>query len=90
MVFLYGSISFISNVTFAAYRTEEGQPWVLPVVRTVESQLACDETLNKEYLPITGMPDLTKNAVNMLLGNGHKMITENRVSFMTHSSFDSN
>lgn len=68
------------NLSVGAYRTEEGQPWVLPVVRTVESQLACDDTLNKEYLPITGMPDLTKNAVNMLLGNGHKMITENRTA----------
>lgn len=30
-----------------AYRTDEGKPWVLPVVRQMEVQLAADESLNK-------------------------------------------
>ena len=37
---------------FSAYRTDEGKPWVLPVVRHVEQLMAADMTLNKEYLPV--------------------------------------
>jgi aspartate aminotransferase len=35
-------------IYISAYRTDEGKPWVLPVVRQMEQQLAADETLNKE------------------------------------------
>ena len=37
-----------------AYRTDEGVPWVLPVVSKIEKELANDSTLNHEYLPING------------------------------------
>jgi len=44
-------------ICFAAYRGNDGKPWVLPVVKTVEAQMAGDETLNHEYLPVAGLPD---------------------------------
>ena len=40
------------NLGVGAYRTDAGDPWVLPTVRKVEKQLAEDDTLNHEYLPI--------------------------------------
>ena len=40
------------NLGVGAYRTDGGVPWVLSVVSKVEKQLAADDTLNHEYLPI--------------------------------------
>ncbi|KAJ8982503.1 hypothetical protein NQ317_018543 [Molorchus minor] len=51
----------------AAYRTSEGKPWVLPVVRAAEKALANDDTLNKEYLPVLGMEAFSNAATRMLL-----------------------
>ncbi len=44
------------NVGVGAYRTEEGKPLVLRVVREAEKRLLADDSRNKEYLPITGSP----------------------------------
>lgn len=65
---------------YLAYRTDKGQPWVLPVVRTAEKELAQDETLNKEYLPVLGLEAFTNVATKMLLGEDSPAIVENRVS----------
>ncbi len=46
-----------------AYKDDSGKPWVLPVVRTVEQQIANDLTLNHEYLPVLGLPEFTNPAV---------------------------
>ena len=62
-----------------AYRTDEGTPWVLPVVRTVESQMSSDETLGHEYLAIDGLRSYTDAAARLLLGEDSAAITENRV-----------
>lgn len=70
----------LSYLCFPAYRTEEGQPWVLPVVRTVEAQMATDPTLNHEYLPLEGMKAFTEASSKLLLGEGSQAITKNRVS----------
>ena len=43
------------NLGVGAFRTEEGKPWVLPVVTQVERKIAIDTSLNKEYLPIAGL-----------------------------------
>ncbi|GFG37317.1 hypothetical protein Cfor_03256 [Coptotermes formosanus] len=51
-----------------AYRTDEGKPWVLPVVRETEKKLADDETLNHEYLPVLGLEACSSAATRMLLG----------------------
>nr|CAD7588345.1 unnamed protein product [Timema genevievae] len=64
--------------TEAAYRTDEGKPWVLPVVRKTELQLANDETLNHEYLPVLGLEAFSSAATSMLLGADHSAILEGR------------
>jgi aspartate aminotransferase len=64
---------------FAAYRTNEGQTWVMPVVRTAEKALAADETLDKEYLPVLGLESFTTTATKLLLGADSPAIKENRV-----------
>lgn len=44
---------------FPAYRTNEGNPWVLPVVQKAKVQIAGDKNLNHEYLPVLGECKLT-------------------------------
>lgn len=68
---------------YAAYRTDQGKPWVLPVVRTAEKALANDDSLNKEYLPVLGMDLFSSLSSKMLLGSDSPAITENRVSFIS-------
>lgn len=67
------------NLGIGAYRTEEGQPWVLPVVRTVEAQMSADPTLNHEYLPLDGMRAFTDASSKLLLGESSPAIIANRV-----------
>ena len=55
-----------------AYRTEDGKPWILPVVKKAETQLAKDieaEIINHEYLPILGQESFSSNATKLLLGS---------------------
>uniref|UniRef100_A0A8C3S451 aspartate transaminase n=1 Tax=Chelydra serpentina TaxID=8475 RepID=A0A8C3S451_CHESE len=66
--------------SLAAYRTDEGQPWVLPVVKKVEQKIANDASLNHEYLPILGLPEFRANASRIALGEDSRAIKENRVS----------
>ncbi|KAK3877354.1 hypothetical protein Pcinc_017928 [Petrolisthes cinctipes] len=68
------------NLSVGAYRTDEGKPWVLPVVRKVEQELAADNTLNHEYLPILGLEAFSTAAAKMLLGATHPAITGGRVT----------
>ena len=63
-----------------AYRDGNGKPWVLPVVRTVEAQLAADPTLDHEYLPVAGLEKFREAAVKLLLGEDSEAILERRVS----------
>ena len=54
-----------------AYRTDEGKPWILPVVKKASHQLADDveaENINHEYLPVLGHDSFAANATKMLLG----------------------
>ena len=62
-----------------AYRDEEGQPWVLPVVKTVETQMSSDVMLNHEYLPIDGLKSFTESATRLVLGSDGPAVTQNRV-----------
>jgi len=68
------------NLSVGAYRTDDSKPWVLPVVRKVEADMAADETLNKEYLPILGLESFSVAATKMLLGDGHAVIKDNKVT----------
>ncbi|XP_023210055.1 aspartate aminotransferase, cytoplasmic-like [Centruroides sculpturatus] len=66
------------DLGIGAYRTNEGKPWVLPVVRKVEKAMAEDETLNHEYLSQLGMEEFSKLATRMLLGEDSVALKENR------------
>ncbi|XP_046667734.1 aspartate aminotransferase, cytoplasmic [Homalodisca vitripennis] len=66
------------NLGVGAYRTDEGKPWVLPVVRKMEAKLAADDTLNKEYLPVLGLEAAATAATTMLLGADSKPLVEGR------------
>lgn len=62
------------SLSVGAYRTSEGKPWVLPVVRKVEKALAADELQNHEYLPILGLDAFSKAATSLLLGSNSSTI----------------
>jgi len=66
------------NLGVGAYRTEESKPWVLPVVRKIEEMMAKDSSLNKEYLPVLGLPAFSTAATSMLLGKDSKALLEGR------------
>ena len=54
-----------------AYRTEEGKPCILPVVKKAEQKLAeniAAETINHEYLPVLGMESFAATATKLVLG----------------------
>ena len=63
----------------AAYRTEEGKPWVLPVVRKVEEQMAKDTTIDHEYLPIDGLASFNTAMATLAFGPDSKALAEKRV-----------
>lgn len=62
-----------------AYRTDDGKPWVLPVVREAEKRLVEDASQNHEYLPVLGFEPFTKAATEFLLGSAHDAVTDGRV-----------
>ena len=54
-----------------AYRDDNGKPWILPVVKKAEQELAIeieDEKINHEYLPVLGDGVYAKAATKLLLG----------------------
>jgi len=68
------------NLSIGAYRTEDGKPWVLPVVRDAEKRIANDDSLNHEYLPMLGMDTFSAEASKLLLGDDSPAIKENRAA----------
>lgn len=68
-----------------AYRTDDCQPWVLPVVKKVERLIVEDGSLNHEYLPILGLPEFRSAASKVALGDDSAAIGENRVSLTSHA-----
>ncbi|KAH7728942.1 glutamine-oxaloacetic transaminase [Aphelenchoides avenae] len=66
------------NLTIGAYRTEEGKPWVLPVVREAEKRIAADESLNHEYLPVLGHEAFAKAASELVFGPDSAPIKDGR------------
>ncbi|XP_072292398.1 aspartate aminotransferase, cytoplasmic [Eucyclogobius newberryi] len=67
------------NLGVGAYRTDEGLPWVLPVVKKVEKLIVEDDKLNHEYLPILGLPEFRSAASKIALGDDSPAIKDNRV-----------
>ncbi|CAH8391432.1 unnamed protein product [Eruca vesicaria subsp. sativa] len=68
------------NLGVGAYRTEEGKPLVLNVVRKAEQQLVNDRSRIKEYLPIVGLGEFNKLSAKLILGADSPAIRENRVT----------
>lgn len=79
------------NLGVGAYRTEEVQPYVLNVVKTVRAQLTIgdgrsylvpqaerrmlEQGLNKEYLPIEGLAAFNTATASLLLGADNPLLT---------------
>ncbi|RWS26389.1 aspartate aminotransferase: cytoplasmic-like protein [Leptotrombidium deliense] len=76
----YREDAFASKVDLGigAYRTNEGKPWVLPVVRKAELDIAGDESLNHEYLGQLGFDEFAQLATRLLLGADNVAIKEGR------------
>lgn len=68
------------NLGVGAYRTEEGKPLVLNVVRRAEQMLVNDQSRVKEYLPIVGLADFNKLSAKLIFGGDSPAIQENRVA----------
>ena len=68
------------NLGIGAYRTDDGQPFVFPVIRQAEKAIANNHSLNKEYLPIDGLQDFNKGARGVLFGWDHADVTSGRVA----------
>ncbi|KAJ9591623.1 hypothetical protein L9F63_001837 [Diploptera punctata] len=50
------------------YRSEQGKPVVLDVVKNVKKRIVSDAALNHEYLPELGLDSFTRAATELLLG----------------------
>ncbi|XP_053698221.1 aspartate aminotransferase, cytoplasmic [Sabethes cyaneus] len=66
------------NLGVGAYRTNEGKPWILPVVKKAEAAIVADGSLNHEYLPVLGMDGVTNAASTLLLGDDSEAIQGKR------------
>jgi aspartate aminotransferase len=67
------------NLGVGAYRDDNNKPWVLPVVKKVSQILANDQSLDHEYLPITGLPEYTAAAAKLILGPDSPALKDGRV-----------
>ncbi|XP_049278240.1 aspartate aminotransferase, cytoplasmic [Anopheles funestus] len=66
------------NLGVGAYRTNEGKPWILPVVKKAEAAIVADGSLNHEYLPVLGMDNITNAASSLLLGEDNDALKSKR------------
>jgi len=67
------------NLGVGAYRDDDSKPWVLPVVKKASALILQDESLDHEYLPITGLASFTSGAAKLLLSPSSPAIQEQRV-----------
>lgn len=63
-----------------AYRDNNGKPYVLPSVKKAQADLIADETVDHEYLSITGLAEFTSAAAKLILGVDSPAIAEKRVA----------
>lgn len=66
------------NLGVGAYRTADGNPYVLPVVRRVEQALASDPTTTHEYLPQDGLREFCDLSAKLILGAESPALMEGR------------
>ncbi|EGN95393.1 hypothetical protein SERLA73DRAFT_186351 [Serpula lacrymans var. lacrymans S7.3] len=67
------------NLGVGAYRDDDNNPWVLPVIKKATQILLNDPTLDHEYLPITGLPEFTAAAARLILSPTSPALAEGRV-----------
>jgi len=81
-------LKFFYFYQFSAYRTDEGKPYYIPVVKKAES-VVLEGTLNHEYLPILGLESFTKAASQLLLGDITQRQEEGtvRIYFILENSY---
>ncbi|CAL6088197.1 Aspartate_aminotransferase [Hexamita inflata] len=64
-----------------AYKDENGKPWILPSVRKAEEIISSDlAKYSKEYPPQAGYPLFLKTCQELMLGDDHIALKENRVA----------
>ncbi|RWS11706.1 aspartate aminotransferase-like protein [Dinothrombium tinctorium] len=63
------------NLGVGAYRDDEGKPYVLPSVKQAEEALM-SKNLDKEYAPISGIPDFCKAAAVLAFGEHSPVIQQ--------------
>merc|ERR1719401_1393406 len=70
------------NLGVGAYRTEEGQPFVLEVIREAETEMLKDlgTKCNKEYSTIDGPPELKTLTQGLLFGADNEAVTSGRIA----------
>ena len=74
------SISFlIVNLGVGAYRTDEGKPFVLESVKKAEQAIA-SENLDKEYAPISGLPEFCQASAKLAFGDKSPVIQNQSVN----------
>ena len=67
------------NLGVGAYRDNEGKPYVFPIVRKVEAELAKDHSIDKEYLPIDGLADFCRGARMAVFGWDSPHVDSDRI-----------
>ncbi|PXF48400.1 Aspartate aminotransferase 1 [Gracilariopsis chorda] len=67
------------NLGVGAYRTDDGLPYVLPIVRQYERHFANDHSLNHEYLPQDGLTHFTVHSARLMFGKHSAPLNDNRV-----------
>ncbi|CAD6893087.1 unnamed protein product [Tilletia controversa] len=68
------------NLGVGAYRDDFGKPWVLPSVKQAKARILSDDSIDHEYLSITGLADFTSSAAKLILGPSSPATVENRIS----------
>ncbi|KAF7363345.1 Aspartate aminotransferase [Mycena sanguinolenta] len=80
------------NLGVGAYRDDDNKPWIsarrqrgLAALSNTKKKratriLLSDETLDHEYLPITGLPEFTAAAAKLILGSSSPALAESRVA----------
>lgn len=79
--FLVDTDSRKLNVSLGAYRDDDGNPFVLPVVRKVEQTLVSSGA-NMEYAPIIGLGKFIKCSLDLAYGANSDAIKNSRVAGM--------
>ncbi|THH16745.1 hypothetical protein EW146_g3945 [Bondarzewia mesenterica] len=67
------------NLGVGAYRDGNGKPYVLNAVKKAEDALRASNP-DKEYLPITGLPEFAKNAAKLAYGVESAPLKDNSIS----------